>query len=137
MATCLCLRGTSTLSSTIHPINKSAISKFEIDSVPFGFFYVISDNFTSGIHSFLHIMSSRSAVPTIHTAPQPSPDASMNSMYSSSPSISSMHLVSSMAASFSSFCILSTNCLAAVYFARFSHDVSRPSIHKLCGGNLS
>ena len=48
METCLCLRGTYTPSSTIHLKSKSAISKSEIYSVTFGFFFVISDYLLQG-----------------------------------------------------------------------------------------
>ena len=127
MAIFLCLSGASTPYSKIHPKNKAAISKSKIDSVPFGFFCVISDNFTSRIHSCLHTIGSRSSVPPIHIHPQPCPDASINSMYDGYPIISNMHLVGSVAASCISCRIPSTNFLATVYFSRFTHDVSCPS----------
>ena len=127
MATFLYLRGTSTPSSKIHPNNKAAISKSEIDSVPFGVFCVISDNLTHGIHCCLHTMSSRSSVPPIHTPLQNSPDESINAMYDGSPGISSVSLVGSAAVSCSNFCIPSTGCLTDVYFSMFTHYGSLPS----------
>ena len=123
----MCLRGTSTPFSIIHPKINAAICKSEIDSATFWFFYVISDAFTSRIHSCLHTIGSRSSVPPIHIHPQPCPDASINSMYDGYPIISNMHLVSSVAASCISCRIPSTNFLATVYFSRFTHDVSCPS----------
>ena len=41
MDTLLCLRGTSTLSSTIHTNNKASISKSKIDIVTFSPFYIL------------------------------------------------------------------------------------------------
>ena len=102
MATCLCLRGTSTTSSTINPNNKSDIYKSEINSVTFRVLCVISDYFTSWIHSRLPTMGSSSYVPPIHNHPQPSPDSSMNAMYAGSPGISSVHLVDFLVAPCSS-----------------------------------
>ena len=84
----MCLRGTPTTSITIHPNNNAAISKSEVDSVSFEFFCVISEDFISGIHAYLHKMFSRSSVPPINTTPHPSPDVSMNDIYSGSPVIS-------------------------------------------------
>ena len=102
MATCLCLRGTSTPFSIIHPKSQADISKSEIDSVTFGFLCVISDDFIARINSCLHIMGSRSSVSPIHTPLQPYPDASTNVIYSGFPGIGSVHFVGSKAASCSS-----------------------------------
>ena len=127
MATFLCLRDTSTPSSTIHPISKAVISKSEIDSLNFGFFYVISEYFTSWIHYCIHIMAYMSSVPPINTPMKPYPDVSMNAMYDGSSGISSVHFVGSKAASCISCHILSTDCLTVDNFARFTHDFPHPS----------
>ena len=99
----------------------------KIFSFPFGSIYNISDTLKSDIHYRLHIMGSRSSVPTIKIPPQPCPDEFMNSMYDGYPGISSVHLVGSDYASCSSYCIRSTDCLTDVYIARFTHDGSLPS----------
>ena len=116
MATCLCMRGASTLFSTIRTNIKSSIYRSKFYSVPLGFLCVISDKLTSGIHSCIHTMGSRSSAPPIHTLHQPSPVASMNDIYSGSPGISYVHLVGSTDASCSSCCIPFTDCLIAVIF---------------------
>ena len=125
--TCLCLMVASTPSSTNHTNSKAVISTSEIESLPYGFICVISDNFTTGIHYCPHNMGSSSSAHTIHTPLLPSPDASMNSMYAESPGISYVHLVGSVDASCGSFLILSTDCLTAVYFSVFAHDFYLPS----------
>ena len=127
MGKCLCLRGTPTHSSTIQPIRKAVISKSEIGSVNFGFFCVISDDFTSRLHSCLPTMGSRFYVPPIHTPLHPSYGASTNAIYTGSPGISSMHLIGSTDASCSSFRSTSTNSITAVDFTRFTRDGSHPS----------
>ena len=120
------MRGTFTPSSRIHPKIKSDTYKYEIDSVYFGLFCVISDNFTSRLHSCLHTMVSRSSASCIHTPLQPSPDVSMNAMHAGYPGINYAKLVGSAAASCSSCHILSTNCITSVNFSRFTHDSSLP-----------
>ena len=114
--TCLCLRGNSTPSITIHPKINPTISKSEIDRVTFRFFYFISDSFTSGFHPCLHIIGSKAYVPPIHTCPYPPPYASINAMYYGSPGIISMHFVGSLDGSCSSCRILSAYCVADVDF---------------------
>ena len=131
MSTCLCLRSASTSSSKIHTNNNADIYKYEIDSVPIGFFCVIRDEFTSRIHYFPHTMGSMSYINTIHTPPQPSPDASMNVIYDGSSDTSSVQLVGSAAESCSSCCIISTDCLTAVDFLAFPIMVIVPVIHLL------
>ena len=121
MATCLCLSNTSTYFSTIHPNNKASISKSEIDSMIFGFFCVISDKISSGIHYCLHTMGSRSYVTTIYTPPQPSPDVYIDAMYAVYPGIIYVYLVVSVDASCSSCRIPPTNCLTAVDFSRVAY----------------
>ena len=90
MTTFMCLRGTYTPLSTIHPKSKAAISKSEIESAHFGILCVISDYLTSGFHSCLHKMGSSSSVTTIKTTTQPSPDVSTDEMYAGSLVISSV-----------------------------------------------
>ena len=85
MATCLYLRVTFIPSSTIEPKSRTAISKPEIDSVYFGLFFVISNDFTSKFYSYIHTMGSRSSVTPILAIPKPSPDASKNDIYAGSP----------------------------------------------------
>ena len=78
---CFCVLGVPLPFSTTHPKSKAAISKSEIDSVHFGFLYVLNNDFTSRLYSCLHIIGSRSYVTSIHTPPQCYPDTSMNAMY--------------------------------------------------------
>ena len=92
-----------------------------MDSAPFGLICVISDNLTSGIYSSLHTMGSHSTVSFIHTLPQTSTEVYINSIYAGYPSISSVHLVRSADASFSSGRIPSTDCLTEIYLAWFDH----------------
>ena len=121
------MRDTFTTSNKIHPKSKSSISKYETDRSPLRFFYVISDDLTSGIHSYIHKIGSRSSVTPIRTLMQPYPDASMDAIYDWSPVISSVHLVYFAVASCSSCQITPTDCLTAIDFDRFTHDVSLPS----------
>ena len=127
MATCLCLSGTFIPSCTIHPKSNVAIYKSQIDNMPFWFFCVISDSFTSRFHYCIPTMGSRSYVRPINTHPQHSLDASMNSMYDGSIGISFVHFFVSVDASCSICCILPTDYLTAVNFTRFTHDGYRPS----------
>ena len=71
-------------------------------------------------------MGLSSCVTNIHTIPQPSPDASMKIIYAVSPSIISVHLVGSVDAACSTFCISPTNCLISVYLVSFVYAVSIP-----------
>ena len=127
MDTCLCLRGTSTPSSKVHPKSKAAISKYETDSTPFGFFCVINDTFTSRINYDIQRMSLRSPITPTHNPPQPSTDTPMNSMYAGSPGISSTKFVGSKDVSCISCRIMPTNFLTAVDISRFNHDGYRNS----------
>ena len=121
------MRVTSNPTITIHPNNKYAIYKSEFDIMLFGFLCVIICDFTSGLHYCVHKMGSRLPVTLIHTPLQTSPHMYMYAMYAGYPGISSVQLVSSEAASCSSFRITSADCLTAVYFDRFIHYISRPS----------
>ena len=124
----MCLRGTSTPSSTIHTNSNVVIYRSEIKSVPFEFFCVISSTLTSGIHSCLHTIVSRYSVRPIHTPPQPPPNAYMNTRYFGSPVISYVNLVGSAGASCHSCFIPFTYCLTAVDVTNFTHAGYLPSI---------
>ena len=129
MAKCLCLRSTSTTSSTSHTKIKAAICKSEMYSVYFGLLFVISDDFTLRIHSSLHTMGSSSYVPPIYTPHNPSPYVSMNAMYAGSAGITSLHLVISATVSCRSFRITSTDCVTAVYFPGLTMAVLVPVLN--------
>ena len=81
MEICLCLRGNSISSSKTHHKSKADISKSEIDSVPFGFFCVISIAFTSILHYCRYKIGYRYFLSSIHNPPQHSPNASVNTIY--------------------------------------------------------
>ena len=131
MVTCLCLRGDSTPSNTIHPKIKADISKSEIVSVVFGLFCVISDAFTLCLRYFLHTMGSMLFLTPIHTPIQPSPYSSMNVMYYGSPGISYVIFVDSAAASFISCHIQSTYFLTAVNVSGLPMTVPLPVLNLL------
>ena len=126
MTKCICMRVTSTTSSNTHSNSNAVIYIYEIDSAPFGFSMLLvliwpMDPFLPPYYGLeviciFHPHSSAAFIWCIY-----------KTMYTGSSGTSYVHLVSSLDASYSSFCILSTKCLTFVDFSRFAHDCSIPS----------
>ena len=123
----MCLMGTFTPSSNIHMNRNVENSGLKLIVCPLSLSVLLVM-----LWPLVYILDSiiwafGSSLPPIHTPPQPSSHAHMNTIYYGLLSISSVQLVGSVAASCSSFHISSKNCLTAVDFDRFTHAGSRPS----------